>query len=140
QDPGAALRTDHGVVRVLQHCDSVSHADSQGTAGSPFTNHDTDDRRPKSRHHKHRVRDGHGLAAFFGTDSWVGTWGVDKGYDRQLVFGRQLHLLDRFAVALWVGAAKVALTSFFEIPPFEVSGEQHFVAVDFREPGPQRPV
>ena len=48
------------------------------------------------------------MTALLGADARVGPRRVDEGDDRQLQLLRELHLLERLAVALWMSAAEVA--------------------------------
>ncbi len=80
------------------------------------------------------------LAALLGADARISAGRVDQADDRQAVLRGELHLGHAFAIAFGMGAAEEALGPFLEGFAFVMADHQHFVLVELREAGAQRPV
>ena len=131
EDPGAAFGADDGIVGELQNADVVANSQTERPAGPPFTNHDANDRYGQHRHFAKVDGDRISLAAFFGSDAWVGAGGVDQADDGNLELGGQFHFLERFPVSFRMSTAVKAFVAFFQIAAFVLADEQDFAIVDF---------
>ena len=83
----------------------------------------------QSRHLAQIVGDGLGLPALFRMDAGVGAVGIDQGEDRAAEFFRKLHHPDRFAIALRMRRAEVAVDALLHVAALLGGDDQHFFAV-----------
>ena len=81
-----------------------------------------------------------GLAALLGADAGIGARRVDQADDRQAELRGQLHLVERLAVALGMGAAEEALVALLERAALLVADEHHLEVVEPGEAGADGPV
>ena len=98
------------------------------------------DRRRQPRHLQHVGGDELGLAALLGADAGIGAGRVDQADDRQTKLGRQLHLLERLAIALGMGAAVEALAAFLERVALLMADEHDAIIAEPGEAGADGPV
>ena len=138
ENAGTALGTDHAVVGMLEHRHSVADADPERAPRTTLADHHADDRHRKRRHQEHAFGDHLGLAAFLSSHAGIGAGGVDQADHRQPVFGRQLHLAHRLAIALRMGAPEMAGLPFGEGLALLVADHHHLVLVELGEPGQHR--
>ena len=84
--------------------------------------------------HGHQVLgDDRGLASLFGGDSRIGPGRVDERDDRQAELARELHLLQRLAIAFGMGAAEVAGLALGQVFPLLMADEHDLEIVEVGE-------
>ncbi len=115
---------------MLEHKDSVRHAESQGPSGSPLADHHGDRGNSESSHlakvHGNRL----GLAALFGTDAGVGARGVDERHDGAAELLSESHEPQRLAVSLGMGHAEVAAQVLLHVAALLVADDHDRAAVE----------
>ena len=107
EDGGAALGRDDRVPGVLEHRDPVGDGDPERAARTALADHDRDDGGAQAAHLEEVHRDRLRLAALLAAEAGVGAGRVDEGHDRKPELLGELHLEERLAVALGMGAAEV---------------------------------
>ena len=113
QDRRAALWTDHGIPTVLQHGDTISHANSQRATGTAFANHNANNGRAQPAHLAQVHRDGLGLSALLAVKTWIRAGRVNESDDWHVELFSEFHFQKSFAIALGIGATKAALDALF---------------------------
>ena len=75
------------------------------------------------------------LASFFGANTRISAWCIDKCDDRHAKLGGEPHFLHRFAIAFRMGATKVACRAFLGGLALLMPDDQHFATVDLCKAG-----
>ena len=97
---------------MLEHGHSISNTNAKRATGTPFANHDRNDRSSKTAHLPEVDRDRFRLPTLLGTDTRVRSWSIDETDDRQSVFLGQSHLHERLPIALGMRTTEVAFDLF----------------------------
>src|SRR5262249_27362136 len=115
KDGGTAFRCDHGINRVLEHVDAITHADGQRATGTAFAGNRDNDRYPDLRHFAQVERNRLGLAALFRVDSGVRARRIDEGQDWPFELFRDFHDAKRLAVTLGLWHSEIAVELLFGV-------------------------
>src|SRR6266511_2741572 len=121
---------------MLEHAHPVADANPQRPAGTPFPDHDTDDRRLQTRHLHQVDGDQLSLAALLRTDAGECTRRVDQTDDRQAELRRQAHGLQGLAVALRVRTTIQALVALRKRVPLLLADQHDTKVAQASKTGP----
>ncbi len=138
EDRGAPLRRDHRVVGVFEDQQAVRDADAERAAAAALADHDAHDRDAQRRHLLDVLRDRAGLAALLGADAGKRALGVDQRDDRDAEPLGEVHLEQRLAVPLGVGAAEVRGDALLGRLALAVADDHHARAVEPRQAADDR--
>ena len=83
ENRGTTFGTNHRIVGVLHHEDSIGHAYSQSPTGATLTQHDRDNGNFEQHHFAEIAGDGLSNVSFLGPNTRKGSGGIDERHDGQ---------------------------------------------------------